>query len=215
MFKDRKDAGKLLAQELGQYGGRDDVVVLALPRGGVPIAYEIARALAAPLDVIVVRKLGVPWYPEVAMGAIASGGVRVFNESVLATLADADAAVEQVLARESEELARRESDYRGEHPFPQLADLTVILVDDGVATGATMRAAVTALETLTPADVVVAVPVASEGAVRELQRQVKVVCLHTPASLGAISEWYQFFDQTSDAEVRQLLEQARESVSKP
>lgn len=208
-FLDRVDAGRRLAARLTAYAGRADVVVIGLPRGGVPVAYEISRALRAPLDVLIVRKLGVPGHEELAMGAIASGGARVMNDEVLDALGIGDAEVEHVAARERVELERREHAYRGTRAHPAVEGRTVILVDDGIATGATIRAAVHALREQQPARIVIAVPVAAPESVALLRREADdVVCLHTPDPLLAIGIWYDDFGQTTDAEVVRLLEQA-------
>lgn len=206
---DRRAAGRALAARLGRYAGRDDVLVLALPRGGVPVAFEIATTLGLPLDLLTVRKLGVPGHEELAMGAIASGGARVFNRSLIDTLGVTPAQIEAAMARERRELERRERDYRGERPRPEVHGRTVLLVDDGVATGATMRAAVAALKALEPAAVVVAVPTASREARDVLLPQVdELVCLALPEPYIAVGAWYQTFGQTSDDEVRRLLARA-------
>jgi predicted phosphoribosyltransferase len=204
------DAGRALAAHLGKYAGRRDVVVLALPRGGVPVAYEVARALGAPLDVFIVRKLGVPRHEEYAMGAVASGGVRVVSDEVVRALGLTQADVERVAARETAELTRRERLYRGNRPEPDLSGRTVILVDDGLATGSTMKAAVKALFTKKPAAIVVAVPIAAPETCRELEQVVdEVVCAVTPDPFHAVGLWYQDFSQTTDAEVHDLLERGR------
>ena len=205
-FRDRADAGRRLAVQLSQYGGRDDVIVLALPRGGVPVGAEVARTLAAPLDVFLVRKLGVPGHPELAMGAIASGGVRVLGDEIIRELAIPASAIEAVAAREQVELTRRERLYRGERALPSLAQRTVILVDDGLATGATMQAAVEASRTQQPARIVVAVPVGAPDTCERL-RQIadEVVCVESPASFHAVGAWYERFDQTTDDEVLRTL----------
>jgi putative phosphoribosyl transferase len=209
-FRDRVDAGRALASELKKYAGRDDVVVLALPRGGVPVAYEVARALGAPLDVFIVRKLGVPGHEEYAMGAVASGGVRVVSEDVVRSLGLTAADVERVAAREIAELERRERLYRGQRPEPELGGRTVILVDDGLATGSTMKAAVKALAARKPASIVVAVPVAAADTCRELARDVhEVVCAVTPEPFHAVGLWYEDFRQTTDDEVHALLDKGR------
>jgi len=206
-FRDRVDAGQALAAHLRKYAAREDVVVLALPRGGVPVAYEVAQALGAPLDVFIVRKLGVPGHEEYAMGAVASGGVRVVSDEVVRGLGLTQADVERVAARETAELTRRERLYRGDRPEPELSGRTVILVDDGLATGSTMKAAVKALSTKKPAAVVVAVPIAAPETCRELERVVdEVVCAVTPDPFHAVGLWYQDFSQTTDAEVHDLLE---------
>lgn len=205
-FKNRKEAGQSLAEKLSAYANRDNVTVLALPRGGVPVAFEVSSALRAPLDVLIVRKLGVPGHEELAMGAIASGGVRVLNEGIVASLQIPSETVETVVAQEHRELARREKSYRGERPPLALQGRTVILIDDGVATGATMRAAVSALRKLSPARLVVAVPTAAKEAYAALQDQAdEVIALATPEPYVSVGTWYQNFSQTSDEEVRQLL----------
>ncbi len=205
-FDDRRDAGRELARQLGAYAGRADVIVLGLPRGGVPVAAEVARALRAPLDVLVVRKLGVPGHEELAMGALASGGARVLNASIVRDLGLDDDAIERVEREERAELARRERLFRGERPTPDLRGKTVVLVDDGIATGATMRSAVAALRNGPPARVVVATPVAAPEAAEALRREAdEVVCLGTPDDFLAVGRWYRDFPQTSDAEVRESL----------
>jgi erythromycin esterase-like protein/predicted phosphoribosyltransferase len=209
-FRDRADAGRLLAERLSHYSGRDDVVVLGLPRGGVPVAFEIARALEAPLDVFLVRKLGVPGHEEYALGAIASGGVRVLNKELIERLGLPAEWIEAIDAKERRELDRRERAYRGERPPPDVAGRTVILVDDGLATGSTMLAAVHAVQADEPARVVVAVPVAAPDVCDALRSVAdEVVCLLTPQPFQAVGLWYENFDQTPDGEVRDLLERAR------
>jgi putative phosphoribosyl transferase len=208
-FEDRTEAGQLLAERLKGYANRADVLVLALPRGGVPVAFEVARALNAPLDVFVVRKLGVPWQPELAMGAIATGNVRVLNDDVVHAYRISDDEINSVAAEEQQELERRERVYRGEKTAPNIAGRTVILVDDGIATGTTMRAAIAALKKQKPARVVVAVAVAARLTYDELKAEVdEVVCVMTPEALFAISQWYERFPQTTDEEVKTLLERA-------
>jgi len=207
LFRDRIEAGRMLARELLRYAGRDDVIVLALPRGGVPVASEVAKALKAPLDVFLVRKLGLPGDEELAMGAIASGGVRVLNEDVLRWRKVPDSTIDLVTQREQQELKQRESAYRGERPMPDLENKTVIIVDDGLATGTTMRAAVTALRAFKPSRIVVAVPTAPPDVCRELQEEVdSVICATTPEPFLAIGAWYEDFRQTTDEEVRSILE---------
>jgi predicted phosphoribosyltransferase len=209
-FRDRKEAGRRLAAELRKYAGQRDVVVLALPRGGVPVASEVARALGAPLDVFVVRKVGVPWHEELAMGAIASGGVRLLNEELIRVYRIDPADVEMVMRREQAELERRERLYRGGRPFPDLRNKTVILVDDGLATGSTMRVAVEALRKEGPARIVVGVPVASPetcDAFRDVADD--IVCAMTPEPFYAVGIWYDDFSQTTDEEVHELLASAR------
>ena len=209
LYRNRTDAGRFLARQLGAYAGRSDVLVLALPRGGVPVAYEVARALDAPLDVFLVRKLGVPGHEELAMGAIASGGVRVVNESTVNMLRIPDAVIDAVAEAEGRELRRRERDYRGDRPAPDVRGRTVILVDDGLATGSTMRAAVEALRRLGPARIVVAVPVGAPETCAEFQGEAdEAVCAREPEPFYAVGLWYEDFAQTSDDEVRALLEQA-------
>jgi len=206
IFQDRTDAGRQLAEKLLSYAGRDDVIVLALPRGGVPVAFEVAQRVRVPLDVCVVRKLGVPGHEELAMGAIASGGVRVLNEDVLYVLPDAQSIVEMVTAIEREELKRRERDYRSNRPAPEVRGRTLILVDDGLATGATMRAAAAALRQQGAAKIIVAVPVGAPGTCHEIRSVAdEVVCLQTPGSFMGVGQYYEDFSQTTDEEVRELL----------
>jgi predicted phosphoribosyltransferase len=205
-FKDRLDAGRQLASALRGYAGRTDLIVLALPRGGVPVAAEVARALHAPLDIIVVRKLGVPGHEELAMGALASGGARVMNEDVLRTLRLAPEAIERVAQRELVELTRRERVFRGERPPLSVHGHEVILIDDGLATGATMRAAVAALRELAPARIIVAVPTGSAEACALLREEAdEVRCLHAPPDFYAVGASYEDFPQNTDEEVRELL----------
>jgi putative phosphoribosyl transferase len=205
-FADRHEAGVLLAVQLRQFAGRTDVVVLALPRGGVPVGAEVARALGAPLDVFVVRKLGLPGHPELAMGAIASGDVRVLNEDVVRSYRIPESAIEAVTRAERAELERRERAYRNGRAPVSITDRTVILVDDGLATGATMRAAVLAIRRLRPARVVVAVPVGARETCEALRDTAdEVVCAFVPESFSAVGLWYTDFSQTTDEEVRHLL----------
>ena len=205
-FHDRHEAGRMLATKLMTYADRPDVVVLALPRGGVPVAYEVARALDAPLDVFLVRKLGVPGYEELAMGAVATGGVRVLNEQVVAGLRIPEYVIDAVAAWEEQELARRERLYRGDRPPPDVQGKIVILVDDGLATGATMQAAVQALRLQQPARVVVAVPTGAPETCEALKREVDdVICAITPEPFQAVGLWYKDLSQTTDDEVRELL----------
>lgn len=205
---DRVAAGRALAELLAGQGGTDSVV-LALPRGGVPVAFEIAEALGCPLDLMLVRKLGVPGHSEFAMGAIASGGVRVLNEDTLRSLGIGEVAIEAVERREAEELARRERVYRGERPAPNLRGKRVILVDDGIATGATMRAAVQAVRTLGAARIIVAVPVGAQETLAALRHEAdEVICPLSPEPLWSIGRWYRDFSQTSDEEVIDLLGRA-------
>jgi putative phosphoribosyl transferase len=213
-FRDRTDAGRALADALTRFRADTNAVVLALPRGGVPVGYEVASALDLPLDVLVVRKLGMPSQPELAMGAVASGGAFVLNEDVVRYLPRGSDAVEQVKAQELQELARREKIYRGERPALQMRGRTGILVDDGLATGATMEAAVRALRSLHAQRIVVAVPVASiEARERIAAVADEVVCLRAPPFFSAVGQWYERFDQTDDEEVRELLARSRPLVS--
>jgi putative phosphoribosyl transferase len=207
-FHDRREAGRLLAERLARYVGTDDLLVLGLPRGGVPVAFEVARALRAPLDVFVVRKLGVPGYAELALGAVASGGVRVLNEDVVAAVGLDKDAIERVAERELAEVERREREYRGGRPPLELRGKVAILVDDGLATGASMRAAALAARELGPKQVIVAVPVAADQTCDEFRHDVdEVVCAFTPEPFYAVGLWYENFEQTSDEEVRELLQQ--------
>lgn len=208
-YADRREAGRLLARALEAYGNRTDVLVLALPRGGVPVAFEVAAALGAQLDLLLVRKLGVPGHPELAMGAIASGGVEVLNRDLIRDLRIDDVAIERVRSAEREELERRERAYRAGRDAPRVEGRCVIVIDDGLATGATMRAALRAVRSAAPAFLVAAVPVASPDAVRDLTPEADaVVCPLQPERFAAVGQWYVDFDQTSDEEVRSLLAQA-------
>jgi putative phosphoribosyl transferase len=205
-FADRAEAGRRLAERLGEYAGRDDVVVLGLPRGGVPVAAEVARALGVPLDVFLVRKLGVPGREELAFGAIALGGARVLNGDVLAALRIDDETIEDVARREQAELERRAEAYRGSTEPPDVRGRTAILVDDGLATGASMRAAVEAVRGLGPDRVVVAVPAAARETCSRLGEHVdEIVCLLTPEPFFAVGMWYRDFSETSDDDVRAAL----------
>lgn len=208
-FQDRYQAGRLLAERLEKYAGRPDVIVLGLPRGGVPVAYEIAKHLGVTLDVFIVRKLGVPGFEELALGAIASGGVRVLNEEVARVLPGAQSVIEEATGREQRELVRREQLYRGDRPPPDLSGRTVILVDDGLATGATMRAAVSALRQRGVGSIVVAVPVGAPETCRDLAGEVdEAICVISPDYFQAVGQFYDDFSQTSDDEVRKLLQRA-------
>jgi putative phosphoribosyl transferase len=212
-FKDRTDAGRQLAAELAGYAGEEDLLVLALPRGGVPVAYEVAGALHAPLDVFVVRKLGVPGQEELAMGAIATGGVRVLNEEIIRLLGIGEDQIARVAANEQQELERREFLYRGGRANPEIDGRTVILVDDGLATGATMRAAVHAVKALRPRKLVVAVPTAApDSCVLIGKMGDEAICLITPSPFGGVGAWYLDFSQTTDREVQQLLREAEARV---
>jgi putative phosphoribosyl transferase len=209
LFVDRTEAGKLLAARLTRYARRSDLIVLALPRGGVPVAFEIARALSAPLDVFLVRKLGVPGHEELAMGAIATGGVTVLNRDVVEHLDIPHGIIVTVAREEQQELERRQRLYRGDRPAPDVRGMTVILVDDGLATGSTMRAAIAALKKLLPRALVVAVPVAPPSTVEELKNEVdEVVSVFTPEPFDGVGRWYQDFLQTTDQEVRNLLDRS-------
>ena len=206
-FADRRQAGKQLATRLAAYADRSDVIALALPRGGVPVAFEVARALHAPLDVFLVRKLGVPGHEELAMGAIASGGVSVLNEEVISRIPVSRSAIDEIAYREEEELKRRERLYRGDRAAPSVQGRTVILIDDGVATGSTMRAAALALRKMQPSKIIVAVPVAAADTCADLRIEVdEVICGATPEPFMAVGAWYSDFKQTSDDEVRDLLD---------
>jgi putative phosphoribosyl transferase len=209
VFRDRRDAGRALAGRLERYAGRSDVLVLALPRGGVPVAFEVGKHLIAPVDVFLVRKLGVPGHEELAMGAIASGGVRVLNEQVVRSLRISPEMIERVASAERDELERRERIYRDHRPAPDARGRTVILVDDGLATGSTMRAAVQALRQQGPTRIVVAVPVAAPETCNEFRTEVnEIVCVATPEPFVAVGSWYEDFSQTTDEEVRALLADA-------
>jgi predicted phosphoribosyltransferase len=205
-FRNRTDAGRQLGEKLAAYADRPDILVLALPRGGVPVAFEVARALGAPLDVFLVRKLGVPGYEELAMGAVATGGVRVLNNEIVSGLGISEHEIDAVVAGEMQELVRRDRLYRGDRQPPDVGGRTVILVDDGLATGATMRAAVQALKRQQPARIVAAVPTASPDTCQMLKAEADdVVCAMTPEPFFAVGHWYEDFTQTTDDEVRELL----------
>ena len=209
-FKNRSQAGRLLGEALRHYAKRRDVIVLALPRGGVPVGFEVARIVDAPLDLMLVRKLGTPGQEELAMGAIASGGVRVLNEEIVTELQISAETIERVVNGERAELERRERIYRGDRPPPNVQGRCVILVDDGLATGATIRAAISALKQQAPARIVVAVPVAPPDTIAALSQEAdEVICLTTPEPFIAISRWYLDFPQTSDEEVKDLLKRAQ------
>jgi predicted phosphoribosyltransferase len=209
LFADRFEAGRVLASRLAEFANGEDVVVLALPRGGVPVGFEVARALHAPLDVFVVRKLGVPGHEELAMGAIASGGVRVLNRRVVETLGISAEEIERIAAEEQRELERREREYREGRPLLDVRGRTVILVDDGLATGSSMRVAALALRKKEPARIVVAVPVGSRATCEEFESEVDItVCAVTPEPFFGVGQWYADFRQTSDEEVRELLRRA-------
>jgi len=212
VFVDRKDAGEKLAQQLKKYAGRSDTIVLGLPRGGVPVAYEVSRKLNAPLDIYLVRKLGVPGHVELAMGAIASGGVRIINLDVVKSLNIPQEVIDMVAHEEEVELERRFSAYRGNRPPLDLKDKIVILIDDGLATGSSMRAAVTAVKKMNPKNIVVAVPLAARETCRYFEVHVdEVVCLMIPEPFYGVGYWYRDFSQTSDEEVINYLNQAEEA----
>ena len=213
-FKNRRDAGKKLAQKLTAYARHPNGLILALPRGGVPVAYEVALALTIPLDIFIVRKLGVPGREELAFGAIASGGVRVLNGDVVRMLSIPDEVINFVAKREGQELKRRENLYRGDRPLPEFRDRTVILVDDGLATGASMRAAVAGLRTQRPARIVIAVPAAAPEVCQAFQAEVdEVVCAITPELFYGVGRWYENFSQVTDDEVRILLQEANRQLA--
>ena len=209
LFDDRRHAGQVLAEKLAHFRDRDDVIVLALPRGGVPVAFEVAQAIGAPFDVFIVRKLGVPGHEEYAMGAIATGGVRVVNEQAVNYLGISEDVIDAVAAQEAKELERRERAYRGDRPAPAVRGRTVILIDDGLATGSTMRAAVAALRAQQPTRIVVAVPVAAPDTCEEFKAEVdEIVCAATPQHFLGVGRWYRDFSQTTDDEVHELLAKA-------
>jgi putative phosphoribosyl transferase len=208
-FRNRQHAGQLLAEKLVEFADREDAIVLALPRGGVPVGFELAKRLRLPLDVVVVRKLGVPGHSELAMGAVASGGVRVLHRDLIAQVGIGEEEIELVTRRELEELARRESAYRSGRPHPLLARRTVLLVDDGVATGSTMEAAIDALRQHHPKAIVVAVPTIAASTKAELREQADdVVSVIAPHFFRSVGEWYADFSQTTDEEVTQILDEA-------
>jgi putative phosphoribosyl transferase len=212
-FRDRVEAGRLLGAELNRrYGNRPDALVLALPRGGVPVAFEVAQALRATLDVFIVRKLGVPGQEELAMGAIAGGGVRVLNHDVIRYASISQKVIDTVSESEERELERRERSYRGSRPPLEVTGRTVFVVDDGLATGSTMRAAIQALRKMTAQEVIVAVPVAAKDTCGDMRAEVDgIVCLRTPSPFQAVGLWYEDFSQTTDDEVHQLLDRASAS----
>lgn len=215
-FRDRAEAGRILAEKLARYRDRDEVLILALPRGGVPVAFEVAKALHAPLDVFLVRKLGLPGREELAMGAISSGGVKVLNQEVVGSLRIPESVIDSVADQERRELERREREYRSGRPAPLIENQVVILIDDGLATGASMRAAVEAVRQQRPKWVVVAVPVASPAACDELKAEVdEVVCAVTPDRFYAVGMWYEDFPQTSDEDVKDLLDEAARTRHHP
>ncbi|MEA2236316.1 MAG: putative phosphoribosyl transferase [Thermoanaerobaculia bacterium] len=213
-FRDRTEAGRLLGAELNRrYGNRPDALVLALPRGGVPVAFEVAQALGAPLDVFIVRKLGVPGQEELAMGAIASGGVRVLNDDVIRYASIPDRIIDRVANAEQLEMERREKSYRGSRPPLEVAGRSVVVVDDGLATGSTMRAAIQALRNMGVREVIVAIPVAARETCAEMRAEVdEIVCLRTPSPFQAVGLWYEDFAQTTDEEVHGLLNRASRTI---
>src|SRR5918996_526610 len=209
IYRDRTEAGKKLAEHLKEYANRPEVLVLALPRGGVPVAFEVANALHTPLDIFLVRKLGVPGHEELAMGAIATGGVRVLNEDVVGYLDIPGEIIDAVAADEARELERRERLYRGDRPLPDVRGKTVILIDDGLATGSTMRAAAAALRKQQPARIVVAVPVSAPETCDEFRMEVdEIICAAVPEPFQGVGLWYEDFSQTTDQEVRDLLDRS-------
>ena len=214
-FKDRKEAGQALARHLEEFAGQKDVVVLALPRGGVPVGYKVAKALDAPLDIFIVRKLGVPGQEELAFGALASGGVTVFNEGIIKAIRMPEKLLQSVIEREQKELERREQLYREGRPSLNVKDKIVIVVDDGLATGATMAAAVMALQEMGPKEVIAAVPVSSEAACAEFLTQTRARCISaaTPEPFYGVGMWYENFSQTTDEEVKELLAERNELVN--
>lgn len=215
-FRDRTEAGRVLAEHLASYAGRPDVMILALPRGGVPVAYEVAKVLGAPLDVFIVRKLGVPGQEELAFGALASGGIRVLNDDLVSALRIPEQMIERVAERERTELERREKLYRGNRAAIEVGGKTVIVVDDGLATGASMRAAVKALKIRGPKEIVVAVPVAARQTCDEFRHEANVwaVCALTPEPFYGVGLWYEDFSQTTDEEVQKLLADAAARAAK-
>jgi len=216
IYRDRVDAGKQLAKRLTDFADRDDVLVLALPRGGVPVAYEVAKALQVPMDIFLVRKLGVPGHEELAMGAISTGGVRVLNDDVVSYLRIPGDVIDAVAAGELKELERREREYRGDRPEPDVRGKTVILIDDGLATGSTMRAAAAALRQQNPTRIIVAVPVSAPQICDEYRMGVdEIICARTPEPFFGVGMWYEDFSQTTDDEVRDLLGKARNETGRP
>jgi predicted phosphoribosyltransferase len=216
IFRDRTDAGQKLAQTLMKYRDRPDVIILALPRGGVPVAFEVAKALNVVMDILLVRKLGVPGHEELAMGAIASGGVRILNEDVVRILHLSDDVIDLATARELNELERRERAYRGDRPRPNLRDRIAIIIDDGLATGASMRAAINALRLQQPKRIVVAVPTASPETCETFEQEVdEIICATTPQPFMGVGMWYRDFGQVTDQEVRELLARAVQRLPEP
>lgn len=215
-FVDRSDAGRRLAQSIAQRGITGDLLILGLPRGGIPVAYEVARELKAPLDVWLVRKLGVPGHEELAMGALASGGAKIMNEDVVRSMGVRPESIDSVVAKEYKELKRREQEYRGDRPLPEIKGRVVIVVDDGLATGASMRAALRDLGSQDPARLIVAVPVGAPEVCRAMSREAsEVICLLQPRFFNAVGKWYRKFTQTTDQEVRDLLSHAQTDAANP
>ena len=214
LFKDRRDAGRKLAEKLTAYADRPDVIVLALPRGGVPVAYEVSMALNAPMDIFLVRKLGLPGHEELAIGAIASWGIRVLNEEIIRTLGVDRNIINMVARQEQQELERREQKYRGDRPPIDIMDKTVILVDDGLATGASMRAAVAGLRTQNPSRIIAAVPTAAPEVCAAFESEVdEIICATTPQPFYGVSRWYRDFSQTTDMEVQLLLQEVNRQIA--
>jgi len=214
LFNDRVDAGKKLAKKLSEYANRSDVIILALPRGGVPVAFEVAKELNVKMDVFIVRKLGVPGNEELAMGAIASDNIRVLNEDVIRSFQIPQSVIDEVAVNELRELERRERLYRGNRPKPDISGSTVILIDDGLATGATMRAAAAAVKTKNPAKIVIAVPTAASDTCSAFENEVdQTICVATPEPFYGIGAWYEDFSQTTDKEVCELLDKAEKIKS--
>ena len=210
IFENRRDAGKQLAKELSEFKGQNDAIVLGLPRGGIPVAYEVAKALELPLDVFIVRKLSVPGQPELAMGAIASGDIKVMNESVVRNAGISDQQIEEVAHKEKEELKKREKAYRGARPDIDLQGKTVLIVDDGLATGASMRAAISALREHNPKKIIAAIPTAPRDTCQEFESEVdQIICLRTPSPFWGVGGSYQNFSQTTNEEVRTFLNKAQ------
>ena len=213
-FRDRRDAGRILVSELLHYANQSDVIILALPRGGVPVAYEVALALNVPMEIFIVRKLGLPGHEELAIGAIASGGIRVVNEDIIRMLKISEEVIDRVAQRELQELRRREQLYRGDHPAPEIRDRIAILIDDGLATGASMRAAVAGLRAQSPKRIVVAVPTAAPETCADFKAEVdEVVCAITPEPFLGVGRWYEDFSQTTDEGVGLFLEDSRRQLT--
>jgi putative phosphoribosyl transferase len=214
-YFDRYEAGKVLAEYLNNYTNKPNTIVLALPRGGVPVAYEVAKALSIPLDIFIVRKLGTPNHEELAMGAIATGGILVFNDDIIQELDIPKKQIDEVIRRESQELNRRNKKYRGNRTFPDIEGKTIILVDDGIATGATIKAAIKALRLQHPASIIVAVPVAAISTCEEIASTVdKIICPLAPKHFNAVGAWYENFSQTEDEEVHELLAKTTNFLTK-